>query len=421
MISKNKEKLSKGDYLAILTPFIFKIIEDAIYQDSILFGKGFAFYGFFYFLIYTLIFNYKLFVISFKNNFIKLCALFLVISFIIESFHKTPRYIELLRVVFMMASIPLYVSWILKNKQAIYYILGGFVIWSIIMALNLTLNVSLLTMLDYGDSEAARVYATEKMFFIADLNLLGYLSGTIMFICFLYSMESNLSKITKNTFLIISILSGYALICTVSRSGFVNVFIILMVLAKKYKLKIKFQYLIFPIIFILLTSVSNLEKINGLIFSRFETIDLNDEKSEDSRTVLYSKLYGYLGEVYLFGVGEGGYFGEWGANSSLSKVSYSEEKVNTVIMMAAHNSFLQILFYWGIIPVVIYVLIYLNLFYMLPISSYKDILSKSVTILLIFSFMMSLFLNNFAYKEHSVVCSLILGLNLRKKYHLDNE
>ncbi len=404
-------------------PYIGRIFEEAVFGESNFLGKGAAFWSFLYFLFYTLIYNYTYFLKSLNNRLIVLCTLFISIIGIVETIHSNSVYREVTRTFLMMSAIPLYVSWILRSKSTIHYCLLSYIVYGIVNALNIVLSISLPVMLSYGNAESSRDYVLNNLIFWNDLNGVGYLMSSCLAILYFYIIDPKISPKTKLFLQSISILFFYSLLSCVSRSALLNLFLIMLVILIKNGIKLNLKNIIFVFIIptFFLVAPKFTEDINTLLFSRFETIEIGNTESVDSRANLYTNILNEIDEVFWTGVGEGNYFGSWGENSSLSKTTYSDEKgYSTTRMSATHDSLAQILFYWGIFPVIIYVFINIQLYNMLLKGKRdSDIFRNSALILYLTSIMMILFLSNFGYKEFTLTYGLILGLHLRKKYFFD--
>jgi hypothetical protein len=415
--------LGRFDVFVLQSPFILRLVEDIFYNESIIAGKGIAFIGFIFFLGYTLFVNYKYFIAAVSSSLMLFFAAFVLYSSLMEYLHDSSNWREINRTFFMMASVPLYASWILRNKDATRYIIFSFLFLTIVFALNIAFSVSLFTMLSFQDADSARDYASENLFFFMDMNGAGFFMGISLIICFLLSSQQSISKKEKTLYTIGSILFLYALLCCVSRSAFVNVLIVMVVMMIRYGIRIKLNHLLLLILFPLILSSAYIDQIDNLIFSRFKTIEIGNEGSGDSRVRLYSIALRYADDFFWTGVGEGNYYGEWGLNSDLAKEKYdSELGVTERIVAPAHNSFLQILLYWGIGAMLIYSLILVKIYTLLPSGKEDYVFSKCAVAMFLSTVILSLFTNCFNYKEFTLIYGLILGLYLHKKYDVtDNE
>ena len=410
-------RLSGLDKFAIVSPYLFRILEEVFFYNTIFFGKGLAFFGFGFFLIYTLVRNSNYLIKSFSDQVTVFLLLFVAFCALMESYHVDSNYVGVFRTSFMLGAAPLYASWMLRDKNAIHYILLGFLLYAGTIALNIALNFSLTTMLSFENADQARIEGLDRLFFGVDLNGAGNLSELGMIICYLYGVQYRQRFRFAIAFDILMGIFLYALVCCVSRSAYLNTFFVIAIFLFRYGIQLKTKHLIVILLFPILITTTYYQKIDNLLFSRFRTIEIGNEESSDSRVRLYSVLLSYVDEVFWTGVGEGNYNGEWGYNSDLAVERYNPETGSFVTTLkATHNSFAQLLFYWGIGAVLLYVVINIKLITMLPGASYTDLFSRIVTALMISTLVSIMFTNVYNGKEFTLAYGMVMGLYLRRKY-----
>ncbi|HXS38202.1 MAG TPA: O-antigen ligase family protein [Flavipsychrobacter sp.] len=406
--------------IVIAIPFIMRIIEESIYHDPIFLGKGFTFWGFFIFLFGTLIYNYGNLIVSFRNRLIYSFAIFLGASCLIEFFHTNSVYREVSTTFFMFAAVPLYASWILKNKESFKYIIISFLAYAFVNALNIIINVSIFKMLAAGSSDLARENVTKGLWFYTNLNGIAYIASISTVICF--TVARNIENISQKRLLyILSLMFLYVTALSLSRSAYINLAFICTVMYIKYRPKVKFQYIIPLVIVVLFINIGPVQKLTNLFFGRFEEININQKENVDSRVTVYRRVYKYLPDIYLNGVGEGNYYGKWGEKSDFARLSYDDEgNLAEIKVTPTHNSFTQILFYWGILPLVLYIFLLVRLTKMLPPKYDTSLMAKITTMVYFSTISLIIFSNNFNYKDFTFAYGLLLGLYLRRRYKLSN-
>lgn len=402
------------DIFMISLTYVSRIIEESLFSQDTFTGGGIVFYSFIPFLVYTVIKNPNALSVAFFNPLVITFSVFIFTALVIESLHPTPSYRDVGRTFYMVFSIPLFAVWVYKDTRYLYYISIMFIIYSLVHSLNLAFSVSLPEMLAVGNSENARALLLNS-FFTSNSNGVSYLAGTSLLICYIiieYTKPGPLAKFIFNALIIIFF---YTLLLCLSRSGTINFIFLTILLFARSKLKPKAFHLAIVVVFLIgYLAVSN-EKVTGLLFSRFETVTLDEEEATDSRAVLYIKVLKHLDEVFLFGVGEGNYYGKWGINSDFNKLLVDDDGSTIDKIVPTHNSFAQIIYYWGIIPLALYIIALVIVARM--IRNDKDSLYIQIANILFYStFILIIFSNNFNTKDFSMIFGVILGLHLNRKY-----
>jgi len=414
-------KFSNTYKFLLLLPFITRIIEESIFPALKIGGKGITFWAFLVFWFGTIMYNSGNLLISLKNRIVYLYLIFIGAAFITEFLHTNSVYREASTTFFMFAAIPLYASWVLKNIQSFKYIVASFLFYALVHAVNITLNISIFKMLATGDSDEARATISQKLWFYTNLNGIATTTGTAAVVCFVIARNVT-NKIYKRWLYFLTAIYMYASAVCVSRAAFLSIGVIMIWMYLKYRPKVKFQYFIPLAVMLLLLDVGPIQKVTNLFFGRFAEINFNTQGDKvDSRVRVYSNVIKYLPEVYLTGVGEGNFYGEWGQKSTFARIGYDEEgNISGMRVSPTHNSFSQIVFYWGVFPLFIYVLLLITLTKMLPPRSDTSLAAKITTIFFVSTFVLIIFTNNFNYKDFTVPYGLLLGLYLRGRYKLSN-
>lgn len=315
----------------------------------------------------------------------------------------------------MTLSIPLFAVWVYRDIRYMYYIALMFILYALFHSLNLALTVSLGEMIMIGNSDNARALLFEKSYFVSNSNGVSYLAGTSLILCYIILEYMKPDGIRKIIFNVLIIIFFYTIILCVSRSGMINFIFITAILFFKSKLKPKALHFVILTGLLIVYLAASSEKVTDFLFSRFESVTLNEEEATDSRAILYIKVLKHIDEVFMFGVGEGNYYGKWGLQSEFGKTILEDDGSTSERVTPAHNSFFQILYYWGIIPLVIYLIMLFRLIKMIkndPDNMYDQI----VTILFYSTFILIIFSNNFNNKDFSMIFGIILGLDLNKRY-----
>ncbi len=403
--------------LFISLTYISRIIEEVFYgQDTQEFSI--VFLAFIPFSVYTILVNFEDIGMALFHKIVLLLGVFILSAFLIESFHTDSAYREIRRTILMAISIPLFAIWIYKDIRYLMIMSIIFMVYSLIHSLNLSLTISIAEMLSIGNADQARGLIYEKAFFSSNSNGVCYLAGTSLIICYIIYSYYTISNFQRNLLITVSLIFFYTCLLTLSRSGILNLVFLLLIVY--FYSNIKPNIFLVSIFLTFLTFyLAFSTDIIDLLFSRFDTVTLNEDEAMDSRAILYIKVLKNIDEVFLIGVGEGNYFGEWGKNSDFGRTLIDEFGEVTERVTPTHNSFAQLLFYWGIIPIIIYAFIQYYLFTTIP-KEKTDMYNQIVIILFFSSFSLILFSNNFNAKDFSFIYGAIVGLSLRKLHHRIN-
>ncbi len=401
------------DVFFIWSIYMSRVIEEAFFSDFSFLGGGITYYAFIPFLAYTIIKNPGGFSFIFSNTAIILLSLFIVSSYLIESFHDHSQYREVMRMFYMAISVPLFAVWIARDIRYLYPVVYSFLTYSMIHSLNVCM-LNPAGLLESIASGSTRQYVADNSYFGSNLNGVGYMAGIT--ITTVYLIRRNISTINKRSAATIVILiSFYTLIICVSRSAYINFVLLLIVLMFKLQIRLRPVHYLAFLALITLAISTNTEGIQNLLFSRFEDISFNAEETNDSRSLLYIKLFSHVDEVFVSGVGEGGYYGEWGLNSDLVKREYNHEAgVTNEWVTPAHNSLFQILYYWGFFPLAVFILLIVAIYYYLPKNS-KDTPALICYMLFFSIFYIIVFSNNFNNKDFSMIYGVIIGVYLNRQ------
>jgi hypothetical protein len=396
--------------------YLSRALEDAFFEQlGTIFGRGISFFALIAFVVYTFARIPRSFNAVLRNQTFIVLLLFILLSALIEQMHPDPVYRDTFRSVTMMVGMVCYAAWVYDNKSHLLTMIYGFIVFSLIHSLNFVLFISINDMLAIGDSDASRALLVEKSFFFANANEVGILCGTSMMLCLFLNEYISYGKVPRVILNVLAILFLYTVALSLSRSAFLNLGLLLVVAVTKLRMPVKgIHYFIGAVIGITLLAGIG-QAVAGFLFDRFDAINIESaEESTDSRSKLYVNLYNNIDEVFLWGVGEGGYFGEWGKNSSIAKSITDEEGNMFEKVPPAHNSIAQILFYWGIVPVLLYgyfiFLLFRNLFHNGMLSS------KLVYLLFCSTFVVIMFSNNFNSKDLTMIFGSVIGLSMYDKF-----
>jgi hypothetical protein len=411
-----QKRIPVFDIVMISLTYVSRMIEEAFFSESVFLGAGVVFFAFIPFLIHTYLRNQGSILVAFTNPVVIIIGLFTLYAFTNEYLHPTPSYRDVSRTFFMALSIPLFAVWVYRDIRYLYYMTVIFIAYSLVHSLNIALTVSLPEMLSQGNSNTARDLLLEKSFFFSNSNGISFLAGTSFVLCYIIVSFADLSRASKFTYKVLMVIFFYTIVLCLSRSGTLNFVFLLLMLFLRSRIKPGMATIAAMTFGVIIFIASSNDTITDFLFSRFESVTLNEEEATDSRAILYIKVLKHLDEVFWWGVGEGNYYGKWGMNSEFGKTIYDIEDGSIYEKVPpTHNSFAQIIYYWGIIALAFYMLFQFRIFRYL--QSDRDNMYVQITNILFFStFSLIIFSNNFNAKDFSFIYGSIIGLYLNNRY-----
>ena len=377
-----------------------------------------TFFGFsslyLYFIIisvYLLLFRLKKVLFILNQPVAKIFILFFIICFITEVFHSEPRFYMYSRTMLMfIASIQ--VGALFDHKSSYPFIIYALGLSGILISNNIygsiysQLNSFSQQGLTIQEVDALRASLDVTELIKENLNRVANYLGLSGVISYFFATESK-TKFKKYLFFSISIMSIFFAFMPMSRSAIFIIFATMFFVMFSFKM-VKKSIIIFIIVgFILQTFIPSIiiDRFIGTTKLAAEAevgLDLLDSK--DSRFRMYGKVLKHFWEPMPFGVGEGNYWGDWGLNSSFAK-GYR--------IGGTHNTFLQIYFQWGILPLFLFCLFMrkLYLIIMKNISLNNSSYGKIQLSFYLYAFFLLFFTHNIYLKLFSICFGINLGLS----------
>jgi O-antigen ligase len=146
--------------------------------------------------------------------------------------------------------------------------------------------------------------------------------------------------------------------------------------------------------------------------SRFQTAgETISGRSDDSRVRVYAAAWEALPNYFWTGVGAGHYHDTWAVEHGLSKL-IDEGQSKRVLVIGAHSVFLQILIYWGIAGLAMYLFMLWRAYRCLPRHCEADHLALALLGLTVAMGMRLLFTQNFYVKDFALVLGLLAAARM---------
>lgn len=290
-----------------------------------------------------------------------------------------------------------------RAMRTAYYSFVGMSLW---MAVYLILNVfgflSAASAIDMGSASLVRSMAFEDTWLQANLN------GMASFVAIGTALTLGLwvasAKQRRRNWLL-----GATAFCFVgaflpmSRSG-----ILMVVVLCGLVLFVRGIFRMRTLVAGVLAAIVLLFAVPDVVWSRmsFSTKPSEGSGRVEGRVEVLLAVVESIPEASWTGVGSGNYWGRWGMWSSF----YSEFSGG---IAGAHNAYFQILLYWGVFPLMLWIFAIWQAYRCIPQPFGRDLLALFLLLLFCWMVFDTMFSHNFYAKSFALVLGILVGYDLR--------
>ena len=319
--------------------------------------------------------------------------LIVILCALIETVHPNPNYSELSRFGFMIAGAVLIASFC-RDQRALRIAMYGYVIASIWLSTLLFLTsygfLQGASADDYNKASRVRTEAAKEISLSVNLNNVAMYTAQGSVVALALALPSR-SFMWRN---LLSAASLFCLIATflpMSRGGIAVVIIsslAVLLLGRTKPLRMLFLAVIL--------GIGALIWVPKVVFSRMDV-------PAGSRTRVYAAAFDHLNEYALTGVGAGNFWESWGYINGFRGPSGSG-------VLGAHNGFVQITLYWGLIGFLGLCALIWQAYYCLPTRQGREndlalcLVGIAIALLLVL-----FFVHSFYEKWYSLGLGLLVG------------
>jgi heme exporter protein D len=150
------------------------------------------------------------------------------------------------------------------------------------------------------------------------------------------------------------------------------------------------------------TAISAVLLVPDSVWERM--VVMQPENKMEKRAMFYVTAWQYVEDYIFMGVGAGNYFNKWGFEHGFAFLVGSEYRLWVV-----HNAFLQVLIFWGMISLLVYLAIIWLAYRCLPRTYGKDVLVLSMLGIAVSLLMLMPFSSNFSSKGFSLGLGMLVA------------
>lgn len=329
--------------------------------------------------------------------------LFLLLATLVETIHDYSDYKVIIRTLQMFAGGVVIASYC-RDAKALRTALVSFFVMGIWMSVYLILSVfgvlSVASAVDSGAASHLRQLVFEDRLVKHNLNALAYqvaIGSAAALILWTTSKKMN-----HQAWLLVVALGGFvAVFLPMSRSG---VFIALalgsfiLFLRGRFRMRTLVAGLTLALVILLVVPDVTFSRMS-FTFKEHVITGRRDGRAE----VILASLEA-IAEEPLWGVGTGNFWGQWGEWSSF----YAS---TTEHIVGAHNTFAQIIIYWGLAPLLVWIAMFWVAYRCIPRPFSTSWVSIFLLTLFLWMFLVSMFSHNFYDKMFSIGLGILVGCN----------
>lgn len=320
------------------------------------------------------------------------------LGYLIESMHVGPDYFELQRYRYMVIG-GVVVAALCRDRRALQASLYGHLvaaIWlSVFLIVNFYSSLSGATATNLREASRVRRLTFAENSLAANLNKMTFQVAQGVVVAVALALTTN-SWVRRNVFLGAALLSLVATFVPMSRSGVVIAIVSCLVVLFAYRGK-RMRALMLAVALgtgiLIWAPEATLIRLASLTTSSYY------EEEADGRARIYAAAIEHLPEYVTAGVGAGNYWRWWG-------------KTNGFGTVGAHNSFIQVTIYWGIMGLLALFVVIWQAYRCLPKRSGADPLSLGLLGISISLLLYMMVTHNLYTKEFSLGLGMLAGLNL---------
>jgi O-antigen ligase len=333
---------------------------------------------------------------------------FILFSLILEGYSPFASYKEIIRIVQMYIG-AIIIATLCRDTRALRVCIFGYILVGIYLALYLFFfsygALQGATATDYN--EASRVRGEvfqEDTPLKANLNSLAFFLAQGTATALAIALMSR-SVFTRYSLFGITAFCFIASFLPLSRSGTAITLIACVAVVLAYmgaNRKASFQRFMQIIVLMLGLGVCLLLWVPQAAFSRFTVSATAPDGTTDARTRMYKAAWVHLPEYGLVGVGAGNFWeGPWGKHSE-----YSEGRRKP---LGAHNCFIQIMIYWGLLGLLSLMSVVYYAYKCLPKECGNEPLSLAVLGMVVTLFGVMFVIHGLAFKGFSLGLGILVG------------
>jgi hypothetical protein len=325
--------------------------------------------------------------------------LFIAISSALEFASPLSSYSEIGRFTFMIGG-ALLVASICRDRAALKMLLYSYIgtaLWvSVFLVLTSYGAVSGVKATNYDEASLARAEAFKNNPIVGVVGALpvSCVQGGIVALAFALTRRGGGSR---TSFIAIGILCMVASSLPMARQAIVNALVSFGVMLKSYGIRQGRALLLTGLL-----ATSGVLLIPDAIWSRMTV--MAEEGTKEARVTMYELAFQHVDDYWSFGVGAGNFYQKWGFNNGFGRWNGAAYEVYGI-----HNSFLQLLIYWGILGLAAYLVIIWMAYRCLPPTSAQDGLLLGMLGIAVTFLMQLPFLHNFNEKGFSLGLGMLVA------------
>jgi hypothetical protein len=323
--------------------------------------------------------------------------LMLFVGLLAESLHKFSSYTELGRIAQMVVGAVL-IATLCRDRKALRAGMFGYAavgLWMAIVLLATSYGaLSAATARNFDEASQVRAEVMSNNVLSANLNAMALITGRSVAVVLVLALavRSNVRRY---------FLFGLAVFCTIatflplSRGAIVNLVVtctVVMLAFKGKRLRV--------VVAVLVIGVCVIVWVPSVAYSRLSVSTESRSGIQESRVRIYTAAVQHLPEYGLAGVGAGNFWRLWGYNHGWR----GSESV-----VGAHNCFIQVTLYWGILGLIALILIVLQAYRCLPRGAGSDPLALALLGICVALFLMMMESHVLYDKAFAVMLGLLVG------------
>jgi len=251
-----------------------------------------------------------------------------------ESFHPDPSYSEIVRIGLMVAGAVL-ISSVCRDKTALRATIGGYLLAAIWMSILLFLTIygglSGATAGSFGEASQVRAQVSSEIPLENNLNGMASMAAIGAVLALVLALAAKSFRL-RILFLGTAVFCVIATFLPLSRTG------VVILAVSSATVMFAFGVNVRTIIIALVLGVSVFMWVPEAVFPRM-TFSL---EANEARATIYTAAIDHFSEYVLVGVGAGNFYGNWGKSSEFWLYNHDE-------VTPAHNAFVQVTIYWGLV------------------------------------------------------------------------
>jgi hypothetical protein len=313
----------------------------------------------------------------------------LIFGVLVESMHPESRYRELISYGFMILG-GICVASLCRDQQALRFGLYGYVVGSVWLALILFLTtygaLQGAVASNYSEASMVRHEVSEGIGLEGDLNVLAFLviQGGVVALALTLTARSVLRRVV---FLGATLFCSVATFLPMSRGGMIILFCSCMTVLLTYRAQ-RLRAMVMAFVL----GAGTLMWVPAVVFSRMDGLTEGKGRSQ-----IYIAAVTRIPDYLVTGVGAGNFYKSWGYNNGFGTVG-------------AHNIFLQLTIFWGLLALLALLVLIWQAYRCLPKGCGDDALTLCLPGIAISLLLMMMVSQVFYDKWYSLGLGLLVGV-----------